>query len=69
MAQIPPETQKIFKDAYSVEFLGSPQDRTEESIEDSTEDGLHRGLLDRMKGSIVSSSWRFKERTHSQSHS
>jgi hypothetical protein len=46
---------------YAVEFLGLPQDHTE--------DDLHRGSLDRMKDSIVSSSWSLKERTHSQSHS
>jgi hypothetical protein len=61
MAQIHPETQKMFKDACAVEFLGLPQGRTE--------DGLHRGLLDRMKGSIASTFWRFKERTNTQSHS
>jgi predicted nuclease of restriction endonuclease-like (RecB) superfamily len=36
-----PEAGSIFKDAYSVEFLGLPQDHTEND--------LHRGLLDRMK--------------------
>ena len=59
--QIHPETQSMFKDAYAVEFLALPQNHTE--------DDRHRGLLDRMKDSIVSSSWSLNERTHSQSHS
>jgi predicted nuclease of restriction endonuclease-like (RecB) superfamily len=41
VTEIHPEAQSIFKDAYSVEFLGLPQEHTE--------DDLHRGLLDRMK--------------------
>jgi predicted nuclease of restriction endonuclease-like (RecB) superfamily len=41
VAQIHPEAQNIFKDAYAVEFLGLPQNHTE--------DDLQRGLLDRMK--------------------
>ncbi len=36
-----PEAQSIFKDAYVVEFLGLPQEHTENE--------LHRGLLTRMK--------------------
>jgi predicted nuclease of restriction endonuclease-like (RecB) superfamily len=36
-----PEAQSAFKDAYIVEFLGLPQDHSEND--------LHRGLLDRMK--------------------
>jgi predicted nuclease of restriction endonuclease-like (RecB) superfamily len=36
-----PEAQDVFKDAYVVEFLGLPQEHTENE--------LHRGLLDRMK--------------------
>lgn len=39
--QMYPEAQNIFKDAYTVEFLGLPQDHTEND--------LHRGLLNRMK--------------------
>ena len=39
--QMYPEAQDIFKDAYTVEFLGLPQDHTEND--------LHRGLLNRMK--------------------
>jgi predicted nuclease of restriction endonuclease-like (RecB) superfamily len=39
--QMYPEAQSIFKDAYTVEFLGLPQDHTEND--------LHRGLLNRMK--------------------
>ncbi len=39
--EIHPEAASIFKDAYSVEFLGLPREHTE--------DDLHRGLLDRMK--------------------
>src|ERR1035437_5586967 len=41
VTEIHPEAQSIFKDAYSVEFLGLPQDHTEND--------LHRGLLNRMK--------------------
>ena len=41
VTEIHPEAASIFKDAYSVEFLGLPQD--------PTENDLHRGLLDRMK--------------------
>ena len=40
-AETHPEAASIFRDAYSVEFLGLPQDHTEND--------LHRGLLDRMK--------------------
>lgn len=36
-----PEAQDVFKDAYIVEFLGLPQEHTENE--------LHRGLLNRMK--------------------
>ena len=36
-----PEAQDVFKDAYVVEFLGLPQEHTENE--------LHRGLLARMK--------------------
>jgi hypothetical protein len=39
--EIHPEAASIFRDAYSVEFLGLPQEHTE--------DDLHRGLLNRMK--------------------
>lgn len=39
--QMYPEAQSIFKDAYTVEFLGLPQGHTEND--------LHRGLLNRMK--------------------
>jgi predicted nuclease of restriction endonuclease-like (RecB) superfamily len=39
--EIHPEAVKVFRDAYSVEFLGLPQDHTEND--------LHHGLLDRMK--------------------
>jgi predicted nuclease of restriction endonuclease-like (RecB) superfamily len=38
---IHPEAASLFKDAYTVEFLGLPQEHTEND--------LHRGLLDRMK--------------------
>ncbi len=41
VTEIHPEAASLFKDAYSVEFLGLPQDHTEND--------LHRGLLDRMK--------------------
>ena len=41
VTEIHPEAASIFKDAYSVEFLGLPQEHTEND--------LHRGLLDRMK--------------------
>ena len=41
VTEIHPEAANIFKDAYSVEFLGLPQEHTEND--------LHRGLLDRMK--------------------
>jgi len=41
VAEIHPEAASIFKDAYSVEFLGLPQEHTEND--------LHRGLLNRMK--------------------
>ena len=41
VAQIHPEALSIFKDAYTVEFLGLPQDHTEKD--------LHRGLVERMK--------------------
>jgi predicted nuclease of restriction endonuclease-like (RecB) superfamily len=39
--QMYPEVQSIFKDAYTVEFLGLSQNHTE--------DDLHRGLLERMR--------------------
>jgi predicted nuclease of restriction endonuclease-like (RecB) superfamily len=39
--QMYPEAQTIFKDAYTVEFLGLPQEHTEND--------LHRGLLNRMR--------------------
>jgi predicted nuclease of restriction endonuclease-like (RecB) superfamily len=39
--EIHPEAASLFKDAYTVEFLGLPQEHTEND--------LHRGLLDRMK--------------------
>jgi predicted nuclease of restriction endonuclease-like (RecB) superfamily len=39
--QMYPEAQAIFKDSYTVEFLGLPQAHTEND--------LHRGLLDRLK--------------------
>jgi predicted nuclease of restriction endonuclease-like (RecB) superfamily len=41
VTEIHPEAASIFKDAYSVEFLGLPQEHTEND--------LHRGLLDHMK--------------------
>ncbi len=41
VTEIHPEAASIFKDAYSVEFLGL--------LQDHTENDLHRGLLDRMK--------------------
>ncbi len=41
VTEIHPEAVSIFRDAYSVEFLGLPQEHTEND--------LHRGLLDRMK--------------------
>jgi predicted nuclease of restriction endonuclease-like (RecB) superfamily len=40
-AEIHPEAVSIFKDAYTVEFLGLPQEHTERD--------LHHGLLERMK--------------------
>lgn len=39
--ELHPEATSIFKDAYSVEFLGLPQEHTESD--------LHHGLLERMK--------------------
>jgi predicted nuclease of restriction endonuclease-like (RecB) superfamily len=39
--QMYPGAQDIFKDSYTIEFLGLPQVHTEND--------LHRGLLDRMK--------------------
>jgi predicted nuclease of restriction endonuclease-like (RecB) superfamily len=41
VAEIHPEAASLFKDAYTVEFLGLPQEHTEND--------LHHGLLDRMK--------------------
>ena len=41
VTEIHPEAASLFKDAYTVEFLGLPQEHTEND--------LHRGLLDRMK--------------------
>jgi predicted nuclease of restriction endonuclease-like (RecB) superfamily len=41
VTEIHPEGASLFKDAYTVEFLGLPQEHTEND--------LHRGLLDRMK--------------------
>jgi predicted nuclease of restriction endonuclease-like (RecB) superfamily len=41
IAETYPEAQSLFKDAYVVEFLGLPQEHTENE--------LHRGLLNRMK--------------------
>lgn len=41
LREMHPEAENIFKDSYSVEFLGLPQDHTEHD--------LHRGLLNRMK--------------------
>ena len=41
VTEIHPEAASLFKDAYAVEFLGLPQEHTEND--------LHRGLLDRMK--------------------
>ena len=40
-AEIHPEAASVFKDAYTVEFLGLPQEHTERD--------LHHGLLERMK--------------------
>ena len=41
VTEIHPEAASLFKDAYTVEFLGLPQEHTEND--------LHSGLLDRMK--------------------
>jgi predicted nuclease of restriction endonuclease-like (RecB) superfamily len=51
MTEIHPEATSIFRDAYSVEFLGLPQDHTEND--------LHRGLLDRMKDFMLELGWDF----------
>ncbi len=45
LRQIHPEAQSIFKDAYTVEFLGLPEGHTEAD--------LHRGLLARMKDFLL----------------
>ena len=45
VTEIHPEAASLFKDAYTVEFLGLPQEHTEND--------LHRGLLDRMKDFIL----------------
>lgn len=45
LRQIHPEAQSIFKDAYTIEFLGLPEGHTEAD--------LHRGLLARMKDFLL----------------
>jgi hypothetical protein len=45
VAEVHPEAQSIFKDAYTVEFLGLPQDHTERD--------LHRGVLNRIKDFLL----------------
>jgi predicted nuclease of restriction endonuclease-like (RecB) superfamily len=45
LRQIHPEAQSIFKDAYTVEFLGLPEGHSEAD--------LHRGLLARMKDFLL----------------